>query len=208
MGEEWTKCYPLAPVPLPPFAEEFSWGHKSLCTYRCACTLMLWGEGASHSIRAGSGQKENFLGHWQCQGNCPPQLWNCSHSPFKGSFSFLPTVLCPCRSIHPKCSSLTLYLANTFSFIGPHPAQMFLLHGSSELPSSLGFLFYVSLAPCVPLPQRPPPAIVLAHSVFLFGCTLHDDRDPVRHAQRQVPAPGTAPSTQHVREVQEALLPD
>ena len=79
-----------------------------------------------------------------------------SLSSSKGPCSFLPLVLCTFCSMYLKCFSLTLGLANTFSCIRPHPAQLFLPQGSPELFPSLGSLLHVS---CVPQPQLPPRSI-------------------------------------------------
>lgn len=114
------------------------------------------------------------------QPHLTPLTFSCSSS--KGPFFFLPMILCTCRSICPKCFSLTLYLANTISFIRPHPAQMFLPQGSSELPSSLGFLFLCPwhLVSGVPLPQLPrPPPLSLFILFSLLGCAPFEIRDPV-----------------------------
>ena len=110
-----------------------------------------------------------------------------SHSSFKGPFSFLPMVLCTCCFICLKCSSPT-------SFIGPHAAQMFLLQGSSELPSRLGSLF------CVSLPHCP---YSLCFAVWLYATWGQGPCLPC-----SLPGASTRHSTQHIYEAQEASLTD
>lgn len=206
MGEEWTECYPLAPVPLPPFAEDFSWGHKSLCTSRCACSLRLWGEGASHSIRAGSGQTaENFLGHWQCQGNCPPQLWNFSHSSFKGSFSFLPRSSAHAVPFTRNAPPLPFSLLTSSHSSGLTQLKCF---SSREALSS--HLVWVSRFTCPWHPVCPclnghlPPLSLLT----LFSCLVVHYVMMETLSACSLPSTSSRHSTQHICEVQEALLPD
>lgn len=102
----------------------------------------------------------------------PRLTFGCSCS--KGPCFFLPMVLCTCWSICLKCFPLTLYLASAISFIGPHPAQMFLPQGSSS-----SFLAWVSCVWCAPASTAPSHCLYS----FYFHCwdvhTPFENRDPV-----------------------------
>lgn len=117
----------------------------------------------------------------------PRLTFGCSCS--KGPCFFLPMVLCTCWSICLKCFPLTLYLASAISFIGPHPAQMFLPQGSSS-----SFLAWVSCVWCAPASTAPP--IVFIHSISTTRMYIHPLKTETLSAAFIARRP--APSTMHI----------